>query len=213
MNILVTAGPTREAMDPVRFISNRSSGKMGYAIARAAAARKHKVVLISGPVNLEPPSNVGVIRVVTAAEMLEAVKTNMLWCDVLIMAAAVADWRPVAVSAQKIKKREKIRSVKLVATTDILLAIRSKKGKRIFVGFAAETENLVEEARRKLKAKSLDLIVANDVSRRDAGFDVDTNKVTFMASDGEVTDLPLMSKLAVAKRLIAWIERKAGRSR
>lgn len=213
MNILVTAGPTREAIDPVRFISNRSSGKMGYAIALAAAARKHKVVLVSGPVNLKPPKNARVIPVVTAKEMLKAAKENVQWCDVLIMAAAVADWRPVAVSDHKLKKRDKLSSIKVEPTTDILISLRNKKGKRIFVGFAAETGRLIQEARRKLKAKSLDLIVVNDVSRRDAGFETDTNKVTFIAADGNVTDLPLMSKLAVAKRLIGWIERKGGRSK
>ena len=213
MKILITAGPTREAIDPVRFISNRSSGKMGYAIARAAVARKHKVVLVSGPVNISLPKGTRVVSVVTAEDMLKAVKENIRWCDVLVMAAAVADWRPAAVSAQKLKKRDKLLTIRLEPTTDILLAVRSKKGRRMFIGFAAETGHLLEEARRKLKTKSLNLIVANDVSRRDAGFDADTNKVTFMAADGEITDLPLMSKLAVAGRLIAWIERKGGRSR
>jgi phosphopantothenoylcysteine decarboxylase / phosphopantothenate---cysteine ligase len=212
MNILVTAGPTREAIDPVRFISNRSSGKMGYAIARAAAARKHKVVLISGPVSLKPPKNMRVMQVVTAAEMLKAVKENVRRCDVLVMAAAVADWRPKTVSARKLKKRNNIRKIEVEPTTDILSSVRNRKGKRLFVGFAAETGRLMEEACRKLKAKTLDLIIANDVSGSNAGFEVDTNKVTFLDANGEITDLPLMSKHAVARRLVAWIERKSGRT-
>jgi phosphopantothenoylcysteine decarboxylase / phosphopantothenate---cysteine ligase len=208
MKILVTAGPTREAIDPVRFISNRSSGKMGYAIARVGASRGHDVRLISGPAHLPPPGKVQLINIVTAEEMLGAVKENVGWCDALVMVAAVADWRPKKASAGKIKKNEPVLGIELERTADILSAIHSLKGKRLFVGFAAETGNLIEEARRKLVAKSLDLIVANDVSRTDAGFESDNNKVTLISAGGEIEDLPMMSKDAVAGRILDWIESK-----
>jgi phosphopantothenoylcysteine decarboxylase / phosphopantothenate---cysteine ligase len=208
MNILVTAGPTREPIDPVRFISNRSSGKMGYAVASAAASHGHKVVLVSGPVSLKPPGNTRLINVVTSREMLNAVQQNVAWCDALVMAAAVADWRPRQRSSRKIKKRSKTLKLELVQTADILTCLRKQKARRLFVGFAAETGNLIEEARRKLAAKKLDMIVANDVSRSDAGFEVDTNKVTFITSDGTIVDLPLMSKKAIAGKIIDWLEQK-----
>lgn len=208
MKILVTAGPTREAIDAVRFISNRSSGKMGYAIARAGVSRGHDVRLISGPVHLPPPEKVQLINVVAAEEMLTAVRENVGWCDALVMAAAVADWRPKKVSAGKIKKTDPVFSIELERTTDILSAIHILKGRRLFIGFAAETGNLIEEAKRKLAAKSLDLIVANDVSRTDAGFESDDNKVTLISAAREIEDLPLMSKDAVAGRILDWIESK-----
>jgi len=205
MKILVTAGPTREALDPVRFLSNRSTGKMGYAIAAVAAERGHEVRLISGPVALEVPEGVAVLRVVTAAEMLDAVLGDLEWCDVLVMSAAVADWRPKIVAAEKLKKAEMAASLELERTEDILKTVAEMKQGQIVVGFAAETENLLTEARRKLQAKQLDLIVANDVSRPDAGFAVDTNAVTLITA--ETADaLPLMSKREVAKRLLQWLE-------
>ena len=205
---MITAGPTREAIDPVRYISNRSSGKMGYALARSAKQRGHDVCLISGPVALKPPAGVALIRVATAAEMLSAVKKHLRTCDALVMAAAVADWRPGHVSAHKLKKRTMSRVLRLVKTPDILKAIRALKGRRLFVGFAAETRDVVAEASRKLKEKRLDLIVANDVSKTDAGFEVDTNRVTLLSPEGR-RDLPLMSKQRVAGRIIGWIERTA----
>jgi phosphopantothenoylcysteine decarboxylase / phosphopantothenate---cysteine ligase len=208
MNVLVTAGPTREPLDPVRFISNRSSGKMGYAVARAAASRKHKVVLVSGPVALKPPGRTRVINVVTSDDMLDAVQKNIAWCDALVMTAAVADWRPRQRSLRKLKKSGKTLKLELVQTVDILASLAKHKGRRLFVGFAAETGNPIAEAKRKLAAKKLDMIVANDVSRPDAGFEVDTNKVMFISSDGTILDLPLMSKKAIAGRIITWLEQR-----
>ena len=206
MRILITAGPTREAIDPVRFISNRSSGKMGYALARVAARRGHVVTLISGPVALPPPPKVRFVAVMTADEMLAAVKRYLFQCDALIMAAAVADWQPRRVKAQKIKKITGPRVLRLKPTPDILKTLRSKKGRRIFIGFAAETERMLAGARRKLAEKGLDLIVANDVSRPDAGFEVDTNRVTLMEASGGMHTLPLMTKMKVAARILDWLE-------
>lgn len=210
MRILITAGPTREAIDPVRFLSNRSSGKMGYALARVAARRGHAVTLISGPVALKPPANAVCVKVTTAAEMLAAVKRRLPECDALVMAAAVSDWRPARMSSQKIKKRNKGMVLRLAPTPDILKTIRPMKGRRIFIGFAAETERLETSARLKLAQKGLDLIVANDVSRRDAGFDVDTNRVTLIDARGVATALPLMTKLKVAARILKWLEAHGG---
>jgi len=211
MRILITAGPTREPIDPVRFLSNRSSGKMGYALARAALQRGHEVVLVSGPSALRPPKGARLVRVETAAEMLAAVRRHLPRCRVLIMAAAVADWRPARVSPHKLKKRGGVPVLRLAPAPDILRAVRRGKGGRLFIGFAAETRNLAAEARRKLAAKGLDAIVANDVSRRDAGFDVDTNRVTLFEPGAAAQAWPLMSKLAVARRLIVWLEARAAR--
>jgi phosphopantothenoylcysteine decarboxylase/phosphopantothenate--cysteine ligase len=205
MKILVTAGPTREPLDPVRFLSNRSSGKMGYAVATVAKSRGHEVILISGPVAIEPP-DVKVIQVTTAEQMFEAVDKNVEWCDVLVMAAAVADWRPAVISNRKIKKAEAAPVIHLERTPDILKRVSGKKGKKLYIGFAAETENLEEEAKRKLQEKGLDLIVANDVSASDAGFEVDNNRVVLLSSTGKPESLPLMPKREVAERIIAWIE-------
>jgi phosphopantothenoylcysteine decarboxylase / phosphopantothenate---cysteine ligase len=212
MNILVTAGPTREAVDPVRFLSNRSTGKMGYAIASVAVKRGHTVKLISGPVSLSDPPGVEVSRVTTAAEMLEAVQSGFPWCNALVMSAAVADWKPKAVSAQKLKKSDMSAVLELERTVDILQAVTRSESNQIMVGFAAETENLLTEARRKRVAKGLDLVVANDVSQTDAGFEVDSNRVTFVPDRGEPTALPLMSKVDVAEHLLLWIEARSGDS-
>lgn len=208
MKLLITAGPTREPIDPARFISNRSSGKMGYSLASVARKRGHPVVLISGPVSLEPPPDVVLIKVVTAADMLAAVKKNIKKCDALVMAAAVADFRPSTTAAKKIKKQAVPRFLPLKRNPDILMAIASQKGKRIFVGFAAETGNLRSEALRKLRQKNLDLIVANDVSQPDAGFEADTNRVMLFFTGGEHEELPLMSKENIAERIIKWIEQE-----
>lgn len=208
MKYLVTAGPTREPIDPVRFLSNRSTGKMGYAVARAAAARGHEVCLVTGPVALASPDGVEVEPVVTAEDMCRAVTARVAWCDVLVMAAAVADWRPASEHPQKWKKgRASTASLHLVRTPDILASIRDRKAGRVFVGFAAETENVDVEAERKLREKGLDAIVANDVSRGDAGFESDTNQVVFMHRDGTRKVLPLMSKDLVAIHLLDFIER------
>ena len=210
MHILVTAGPTREPIDPVRFISNRSSGKMGYAIAGVAARRGHKVTLVSGPVALPPPKGVRVLSVLTAADMLQVVRRSLPRARALVMAAAVAVWRPARCSVRKLKKNRSAPVLHLKPNRDILAAVAPGKGRRIFVGFAAETGRLIPEARRKLKAKNLDLIVANDVMRRDAGFDVDTNRVVLMDQGGMTLKLPLMTKLRVAAHILDWIEARAG---
>ncbi len=210
MRILVTAGPTREFLDPVRFISNRSSGKMGYAIAAAARDRGHEVILISGPVALPDPPYVTVVRVVSATDMLKAVESHLESCDALIMAAAVADWRPAQVSRDKLKKLKTAPVLALVPTPDILKTIQGRKEHRIVVGFAAETNQLESEAQRKLVDKGLDLIVANDVNQPDAGFDVDTNRVVMIPRTGNREALPLMSKRDVAERIVGWVEGAKG---
>jgi phosphopantothenoylcysteine decarboxylase/phosphopantothenate--cysteine ligase len=202
--VLVTAGPTREELDPVRFISNHSSGRMGYAIARAARLRGARVILVSGPVALEPPAGVELIKVESAAQMAEAVLTQADSSDLIIKAAAVADYRPVDRAGQKVKKRVESSAVALVRNPDILAALgERKKTGQILVGFAAETENLLENAASKLTRKNLDLIVANDVSADDAGFNVDTNRVTLLYRDGRIEELPLMSKDSVAEMILA----------
>ncbi|MDO9543020.1 MAG: bifunctional phosphopantothenoylcysteine decarboxylase/phosphopantothenate--cysteine ligase CoaBC [Kiritimatiellia bacterium] len=212
MKLLITAGPTREPIDPARFISNRSSGKMGYAVAAIALKRGHSVILISGPVALKPPKGVRRVNITTAADMLTAVRKNVKKCDALIMAAAVSDFRPAKFAAKKLKKSGILLSLPLKLNPDILKAIAPGKGKRIFVGFAAETGNLRAEALRKLREKNLDLIVANDISRPDAGFETDTNRVTLFSAGGEHRELPLMAKEKIAERIVQWIEQKAGAS-
>lgn len=206
MKVLVTAGPTREALDPVRFLSNRSSGKMGYAIAGEAARRGHEVCLVSGPVGLDAPGGVRVMRVETAEEMCEAVKREASWCDVLVMAAAVSDWRPARVEPQKIKKSGASRTLRLERTPDILREVRPLPGERLTIGFAAETRDLLGGAERKLREKGLDLVVANDVSRADSGFQADSNEVVFVERSGVRSELPLLPKTEVAARLMDWIE-------
>ena len=209
--VLVTAGPTREAIDPVRYISNRSSGKMGYAIAETAKRRGARVILISGPVSLTSPSGVECIKVTTAEEMFNSVMNRLGESDVVVMAAAVSDLRPAEAVSSKIKKGNIPTFLKggqgeitlgLVRTPDILEAISKKKGKQFIVGFAAETEDLIENAKEKLKSKHLDMIVANDVSRREAGFEEDTNIVTVIDRRGNMVEYPLMSKSAVADKIL-----------
>lgn len=203
MRFLVTAGPTREAIDPVRFLSNRSTGKMGFALAAAAAAMGHEVTLIAGPVALSTPERTRRIDVVSAADMAATVKAEFPLADVTIMTAAVADYRPKQVAPNKIKKREGDWSLELERTEDILSAIGKLKSQRqILVGFAAETEDLLENAVRKMKAKNLDWIVANDVGAADRGFASDSNAVTLLSRSGERLDLPLMPKTKLASRLI-----------
>ena len=206
--VVVTAGPTREAIDPVRFIGNRSSGRMGYAAASAARDRGARVVLIAGPVELPVPSGVEIVRVVTAAEMRSAVMAHAPQADVVIMAAAVADYTPVQAAPQKIRKNQDALTLQLQKTPDILAELsrlRAERGRPLLVGFAAETADVVANARKKQREKGVDLIVANDVSRRDAGFEVDTNEVTLVSAGGEES-LPLQPKAAIAAQLIDRIE-------
>jgi len=205
--VVVTAGPTHEAIDPVRFVGNRSSGKMGYALAGAARSRGANVVLVSGPTDLQPPAGVELIRVTTAAEMRDAVVPRARQSDVVIMAAAVADYAPAERPAQKIHKSSDTLTLSLVRTPDILAELgRQRDGDRpLLVGFAAETMDVVASARRKRREKGVDLMVANDVSRSDAGFEVDSNEVTLVSADGEET-LPLQAKSAIAAQVIQRVE-------
>ena len=209
--VLVTAGPTREPLDPVRFLSNRSSGKMGYALAEAARLRGAIVTLVSGPTALTAPGGVEFIRVETAAQMRDAVLPRAAGADLILAAAAVADHRPAEFAAQKLKKDPPDLpllgagrlSLPLVANDDILAALgRKKHTGQILVGFAAETEDLLDHARGKLAAKNLDWIVANDVTAEGAGFDGDTNIVTLLGRDGSETALPLLTKREVAERIL-----------
>ncbi len=198
--ILITAGPTREYIDPVRFISNRSSGKMGYALAAVAKKRGADVILVSGPTFLSTPTGLRFIPVESAEEMRKVVIDCSQEADIIIMAAAVADYRPKDRAPNKIEKG-KGTSLRLEETKDILQELGATKGKKIIVGFAAETKNLIEKARTKLVKKNLDLIVANDVTLEGAGFDWDTNIVKLIDSEG-VTDLSKMDKLEVAERVL-----------
>jgi phosphopantothenoylcysteine decarboxylase / phosphopantothenate---cysteine ligase len=204
LRVIVTAGPTQEPIDPVRYITNRSSGKMGYAIAGAAAIRGATVTLISGPVALTPPAGVEFQQVRTAEEMRKAVLDRSSRTDVIIKAAAVSDYRPVETAPQKIKKNEGDLTLKLVKNPDILaeLGASKKDSHLILAGFAAETEKLTGNATEKLMRKNLDLIVANDVTRKDSGFESDTNQVQIIYRDGRMEDLPLMSKDALADQLL-----------
>ena len=207
MHLLVTAGPTREFVDPVRFISNRSTGRMGFAVAARAAARGHVVTLVAGPVERPTPPGVTRVNVVSARDMLAAVQARVRDSDALVMCAAVADWRPKRASAIKLKKRHMRPMLELARNPDILAALRPLKGDRVFVGFAAETGDPLPEARRKLAAKGLDLIVANDVSQPDAGFAVETNRVVLVPRGGVAQVLPLLSKRRVAEHVVRWTER------
>lgn len=207
MRLLVSAGPTREFVDPVRFLSNRSTGKMGYAVARAAVEAGHEVVLVSGPVSLEPPPGLeAFIPVVSARDMLAALRRAVAAADALVMTAAVADFRPARVSRRKIHKGAMPDSIRLVPNPDILATLARRKGRRVFIGFAAETERAVAGAAQKLRAKGLDLVVANDVTLPGAGFGVDTNIVTFVRPDGTAEALPVLPKIEVARRLVAVVE-------
>ena len=201
--VLVTAGPTQEPWDDVRYLSNMSSGKMGYALAEASRGRGARVVLVSGPAVLEPPAGVEVERVRTAEQMAQAVLRHFEQTTVTLMAAAVADFRPAQVYPQKIKRQEEVPTLKLEATPDILATIASRRRPgQVVVGFAAETENLLSNATAKLCAKRLDFIVANDLSQEGAGFDVDTNVVTLVFPNGRTKPLEKMSKLEAAQRIL-----------
>jgi len=201
--ILVTAGPTQEPLDPVRFLTNHSSGRMGYALAKVARRRGAEVTLITGPTSIPVPRrDLKVIPVHTAAEMRRAVLTHMDGCSVVIKAAAVSDFRPKAMSSQKLKKATASLSLALEKTEDILKEIGKKKGNRILVGFAAESENLIANAREKLRQKNLDLIVVNDITKPGAGFGQETNQVKILYPSGKMMDLPLMSKDEVSQSIL-----------
>jgi phosphopantothenoylcysteine decarboxylase/phosphopantothenate--cysteine ligase len=208
--VLVTAGPTCEDLDPVRYLTNRSSGKMGYAVAQAAARRGAKVILVSGPTALETPAGVRRVDVRTAEQMHEVVTKEFAACSIGIFAAAVADYRPAEKHAEKMKKTDGILTVRLEPTVDILQEMASAKGDRFIVGFAAETTDVGENARKKMAAKNLDLIVANDVTAQGAGFDHDTNVVSLYCRDGRDVALPKMSKAEVAQRVLDEIVRLRG---
>jgi phosphopantothenoylcysteine decarboxylase/phosphopantothenate--cysteine ligase len=213
VKVVVSAGPTREHMDPVRFISNPSTGLMGIEVARAAARRGADVVLVMGPTHHEPPASVRALPVVSAQEMFEAVITEARDAQVVIKAAAVSDYRPVDCAPCKVKKSgDQAGECKLEFTRDILAALGAEKNGRVLVGFAAETDELMANAQAKLKAKNLDLLVANDVSASDAGFAVETNRVVLLSPSGEIEELPLMSKEAVAHRLCERVVRLLGQA-
>ena len=231
LKFVVTAGPTREYLDPVRFLSNPSTGKMGFAVARAAARRGHDVVLVAGPVALKTPRGVRRVDVTSARDMLAAVERALSQQvsasakhqrrsrastgaagaqaprTIFISTAAVADWRPAKCAAKKLKKGQMSDTLRLVRNPDILKTVaRRARGSAIFVGFAAETDDVLTEARRKCREKNLDMIAANDVTEKGSGFGTDTNRVTFVRKDGTVERLPLMSKLAVAGRIVRACE-------
>jgi phosphopantothenoylcysteine decarboxylase/phosphopantothenate--cysteine ligase len=202
VRFLITAGPTRELIDPVRYLSNRSSGKMGYAIAEATLEAGHEVVLISGPVHLDPPRGAHFISILTADEMHDAVHRYVSGCDVLVMCAAVADYKAAKVSPQKIKKREGNLALELISTRDILSSLPKKDRQFLIVGFAAEINDVEESAEKKLHAKNCDLIVANDVSRADFGMESDENEVTVLFQSGERQKISRAPKKIIARELL-----------
>jgi phosphopantothenoylcysteine decarboxylase/phosphopantothenate--cysteine ligase len=207
VKFVVTAGPTREAIDPVRFISNRSSGKMGYAIAEAALAAGHQVTLISGPANLAPPEGVRFVSITTSDELHHEVHRGVRGCDVLVMCAAVSDYKPATSAPRKIKKRKAPFALKLVPTRDILASL-SKEGRSYFVvGFAAETHELEKNARHKLRKKNCDMIVANDVSKPNSGMESDENAVSIFCRNGESRRISRASKKIIARELVKIISK------
>lgn len=211
--VLVTAGPTREPLDPARYLSNRSSGKMGYALAEEALARGARTILVSGPTDLLPPRGVELIRVETALQMRSVVLDRLAEATVVIKAAAVSDYRPAHPADSKLKKGDQPLHLELVPNPDILKEIRAKKGERIVVGFAAETGDLMRQAERKLNEKRLDLIVANEVGKEEGGFSSDTNRVVILDSERGVEELPMLPKRQVARRIldrVAGLRQKKG---
>ena len=207
MRLVVTAGPTREAIDPVRFISNRSSGKMGYAIAEAALAAGHDVKLISGPVSIARPVGAQFISITTSDELHQEVHRAIRKCDVLVMCAAVADYRPAKIEPRKMKKRKTSFALKLIPTRDILASLPKGNREFLVVGFAAETHDLKINARRKLLEKNCDVIVANDVSKTDFGMESDTNAVTIFLRSGESKTISRTSKKIIARELVKIISK------
>lgn len=204
MRFVVTAGPTREAIDPVRFISNRSSGKMGYAIAEAALARKHSVTLISGPASIAPPRRARNVSITTAAELQEAVLDAVRTCDVLVMCAAVSDYKAASPSPRKMKKRKSAFALKLVRTPDILASL-PKRRRFLVVGFAAETHDLRKNAKKKLREKNCDAIVANDVAGTETGMESDENEVVIFFRNGEPKKISRAPKKIIARALVKII--------
>ena len=202
LKVLITAGPTREAIDPVRYITNRSSGKMGYAFAAAAASRGADVRIISGPVNIASPKGVNVTRVVSAQDMYNEVMESYEDFDIIILVAAVADYRAKYTAENKIKKSDDNMVIELVRNPDIAKELGKVKGGRVVVGTCAETENLYVNAKSKLESKNFDIIMANDVTMEGAGFGVDTNIVKIIKKDGTIVDLPIMDKLEVAGKVL-----------
>jgi phosphopantothenoylcysteine decarboxylase/phosphopantothenate--cysteine ligase len=205
VKFLVTAGPTREPIDPVRYLSNRSSGKMGYAIGEAALQAGHELVLISGPVSLSPPAGARTVSVVTSDQMHEAVQQHLPGCDVLVMCAAVADYKPARASPHKIKKGAAGLILELVPTRDILSSISPHDRDFLVVGFAAETNDLEENARKKLRDKNCDMVVGNDVSQPGTGMESDENEVAIFFRDGKIARIPRASKQKIARALVKII--------
>jgi len=212
MKILISAGPTREKIDIIRFLSNRSTGKMGYALAAAAVESGMEVVLVSGPVNLAVPDNVRLIKVESAAEMAKAIHAEAPDADLVIMAAAVADFTPAKSFNHKIKKTSGNLTIELEATEDILFTLgKNKPEGQVLVGFAAESEDLLVNAQDKMQRKNLDWIAANDISRKDSGFASDSNAVTLLSKDGKKIEIPMDSKRNIAKQIIEIISTRTGR--
>ena len=209
LKFLVSAGPTREYIDPVRFLSNPSSGKMGFAVAKEAVKRGYECVLVSGPVNLKPPKGCKFIPVVSAEDMYEAIVKEFPKCDVLIMTAAVSDFKPAKRLKQKEHKIAEKAVLELVRTKDILKGVAKEKGKRFVIGFAAETNDILASAKRKMFVKGLDMIVANDVSRSDAGFASEKLRAVFLFPDGKEERCGLVGKTTVARKLIDFAEQEA----
>jgi phosphopantothenoylcysteine decarboxylase/phosphopantothenate--cysteine ligase len=203
--VLVTAGPTQEPLDTVRFISNPSSGKMGYAIAEAARQRGAEVILVSGPTSLTPPPGVKYCSVRTAGQMRQAILNEYEKAEVVIQAAAVSDYRPKESFPYKVKKATEVQTVELVRNPDIAAELGQQKGKRVLVGFAAETEDLLENAQKKVQAKNLDMIVVNDVGKPEIGFRSDENKVLILHADGRIEDLPQMSKRRLGDEILTRV--------
>lgn len=201
--VLITAGPTMESLDPVRFLTNRSSGKMGYAIAKAAVARGAKVTLVSGKTNQTPPVGLDqFIPIESAVDMYNAVMENLESSDIIIKSAAVADYRPKNVSDKKIKKTDGDLVIELERNPDILMEVGKKKGSKVLIGFAAETNDLIENASKKVQKKNLDFIVANDLTKEGAGFGVDTNIVKILHREGRIEELPIMEKEVLADEIL-----------
>lgn len=216
-SVLITAGPTREAFDPARFISNRSSGKMGYALATTALQRGAQVTLISGPTSMQPPAGVEIINVTTALEMEDAVLTLAQQMNVVVMSAAVSDFRPEKEEAHKVKKGSAGTTLSLVANPDILKGLGERKKQSscfaLLVGFAAESQNHLEEGTRKLREKNLDLIVVNDIGGAETGFETDTNRVSIIDRDQAIEELPLLSKEETAHRIWDSVDRLQEKTR
>ena len=209
MRIVVTAGPTREPIDPVRFISNRSSGKMGYAVAQAAIEAGDDVTLISGPVAIAPPVNAKLVRITTSDELHDAVHEHVRECDVLVMCAAVSDYKPKLFTTHKVEKHSEAFALELVTTRDILASLPRENRSYLVVGFAAQTHDLEQNALRKLHAKNCDAIIANDVSSSEIGMESDENEVTVFFRDGERKTISRAPKITIARALMKIIQKHA----